>query len=483
MFRRTTKIALGLVTFLLGLCLARFIDPGNYVLLTGICSVCVLIKKNRIVHITGILFLGLILGLWRGTLFMDRLQAYQDLQKKSVMVRAVAVSDAVYADKGQLSFDVGSVSVISPITQNIDGKIGVKGYGESMIYRGDKVQITAKLYPTRGSKQASLSYAKIERIRRGNSSLDRLRREFAAGLQSALPEPLGSFGLGILIGQRTTLPESLSNQLSTAGLTHIVAVSGYNLTIIVLAVHRLMKKRSKYQSTAFTLLLIGLFLALTGSSASIVRAAIVSILSLWAWYYGRRIKPLVLILLAASMTAGWFPPYLWSDIGWYLSFLAFTGVLVVAPLLMRRIKGAKEPKILSLVLIETFSAQLMTIPVIMYIFGSLSLISVVSNLLIVPLVPLAMLLSFIAGIGGMLTPAIAGWFAWPATVLMTYMLDVVTLMSAIPHASIMQKVNVTQLAILYLLILLCMLIWWRKTHSDGKIKKLKPQISTQKQLI
>ena len=125
----------------------------------------------------------------------------------------------------------------------------------------------------------------------------------------------------------------------------------------------------------------------------------------------------------------------------------------------------------------------MTIPVIMYIFGNLSLISVVSNLLIVPLVPLAMLLSFIAGIGGMLTPAIAGWFAWPATVLMTYMLDVVRLMSAIPHASIMQKISVAQLAILYLFILLCMLIWWRKTHLNGKIKKLKPQISTQKQLI
>lgn len=142
-------------------------------------------------------------------------------------------------------------------------------------------------------------------------------------MQSALPEPAASFGLGLLIGQRSTIPKSVSLQLAAVGLTHVVAVSGYNLTIIMRAVRKLLRKRSKYQSTVASLLLIGIFLLFTGFSASIVRAAIVSTLSLWAWYYGRTFRPIVLILLAAVITAGVYPIYLWSDIGWYLSFLAF----------------------------------------------------------------------------------------------------------------------------------------------------------------
>jgi len=418
--------------------------------------------------------------MWRGNIFTNKIQVYQDYSKKFVTIRATAVSDSVYGNKGQLSFDVGSARMVDPINQKLDGKIGAKGYGESMIYRGDKVELSAKLYPTRGSRQASMSFARITRTQVGNSLIDKLRRDFAAGLQSVLPEPLGSFGLGILIGQRTTLSQNLTDQLSATGLTHIVAVSGYNLTIIVLVVHRLSRKRSKYQSTALTLALIGLFLLLTGSSASIVRAAIVSSLSLWAWYYGRTFRPLVLILLAASLTATWFPPYIWSDIGWYLSFLAFAGILIVAPLLTKKLMGKKQPKILSQVFIETFSAQIMTLPIIMYIFGRLSLVGILSNMLVVPLVPLAMLFSFVAGIGAMLAPALAGWVAWPATLLMTYMIDLVQVLARLPYAAIDQKITVWQLVISYTIIVAVLLVWWRKVGVSGKIKVLKPVLSKSK---
>lgn len=481
--RRTTKIAIGLGCFLIGLCLSRIVDPGSYLFLTCISILLIGIQKNAFIQIMGIVFLGIVLGLWRGTIFLDRMQIYQNMNKQLVTIHAIAITDAVYEDKGQLSFDVGSIKLLEPYQKKLEGKIGIKGYGESMIYRGDEVNVTAKLYPTRGSRQASLSYAKIERVKVGNSRLDILRRKFASGLQSSVPEPLGSFGLGILIGQRTSLPESLNEQLTTVGLTHIVAVSGYNLTIIVLAVHRLSRKRSKYQSTIITLLLIGLFLLITGNSASIVRASIVSSLGLWAWYYGRQFRPIVLILVAATVTAGWFPPYIWSDIGWHLSFLAFSGILIVAPVITRRFIGSKEPKLVALVLIETFAAQLMTLPLILFIFGRLSLVSIVSNMLIVPLVPLAMLFSFIAGLAGMMIPSLAGWISWPATVLMTYMLDIVNILSRVPLASIGQKIDSLQMIFLYLIIVVLVLLWWRKTLRTGKIKKLNTKLDIQNQLM
>ena len=99
------------------------------------------------------------------------------------------------------------------------------------------------------------------------------------------------------------MPLSINTQLAAVGLTHIIAVSGYNLTIIIRAMRRLLTKRSKYQSTLLSFGLIAVFLLVTGFSASIVRAAIVSGLSLIAWYYGRAFRPLLLILLSAVITA------------------------------------------------------------------------------------------------------------------------------------------------------------------------------------
>ena len=175
----------------------------------------------------------------------------------------------------------------------------------------------------------------------GTDWFAKLRRYFAAGMQTALPEPAASLGLGLLIGQRSTLPADILLAMTTVGLVHIVAVSGYNVTILARAVQRTKIARSKFQQLFLALTLILMFIIITGFSASVVRAAIVSSLSLWAWYFGRSIKPMLLILFVAALTALINPIYVWSDIGWYLSFLAFFGVLIVAPLLGQRLLGKK----------------------------------------------------------------------------------------------------------------------------------------------
>src|SRR5665213_3079382 len=109
-------------------------------------------------------------------------------------------------------------------------------------------------------------------------------------MQSALPEPLAPFAMGLLVGQRATLPDDIKQDLLMVGLTHIIAVSGYNLTIILHASRRLLAKRSKRLSTFLSFGLIAIFLLLAGTSASIVRAAIVSMLSIVTSYYGRTMK-------------------------------------------------------------------------------------------------------------------------------------------------------------------------------------------------
>ncbi len=470
--RRTTVITVGLLAFLVGLGIARtdIQLPGSLVLICLLFFAATL-KRPRLITVLAVGLLGLSLGWWRGSQFLASLTPYHEIDKQTVLMEVTAITDGVYGDKAQLSFDGSRVRILEPFEATLPGKIKVQGFGEPAVYRGDVVRAEGRFFPTRGSRQGTVSFAELKLQDRSNFWLDNLRLRFIAGMETALPEPLASFALGLLIGQRTTLPDEVNKQLSTIGLTHIIAVSGYNLTIIVRAIQRFGKRRSRYQVMAISITLITGFLLVTGFSASIVRAAIVSVLSLLAWYYGRIFRPLLLLAIAAVLTAGWNPLYIWSDIGWYLSFLAFYGVIVLAPMVIKRLYGdRKTPRPLTMVLYETLAAQLMTTPLILYIFGVTSTVSVLSNLIIVPMVPLAMLLSFGAGLSGMIFSVFAGWLAWPAKLILTYMLDVVNLLSKIPHAAVEASLPLVFMICLYGSVALVSLILWRKT--DTKYDKI-----------
>jgi len=321
----------------------------------------VFVIKRRNIYTLGIMLLiGLIIGNFRGNSFSSELAFYDKFNNKKVEILVTALNDAQYNDRKQLEFDAKILRVGNGESEAPAGKIKVSGFGESAIYKGDQLAVSGKLFKTRGSRQASIGFARISLVSRGDFVIDNIRRQFASGISNVLPDPQAPFGLGLLIGQKSTLSEEATGWLAAVGLTHIIAVSGYNLTIIVRFITRVFGKRSRYQTVLFSVVTIGLFLLMTGFSASIVRASIVCGLSLFAWYYGRRIKPMVLILLTASITAAWYPSYLWSDIGWYLSFLAFFGVLVLAPLVTRRIFRS-TPRPLTSVLIETICAQIITV--------------------------------------------------------------------------------------------------------------------------
>ncbi len=400
---------------------------------------------------------------------MREVRFLDEIARDRVVIIGRALSDSIYDEKAALSFDLGDLRLESSADRHIIGKIGVSGHGEDMIYRGDQVRVSGKFNPGRGSYVAWLNYADLEVVSRSQSLVYTATREFAAGLQSALPEPQASFGLGLLVGQRDTLPERTSDILKAVGLTHIIAVSGYNLTILVRFTRRLLAKRSKFQAMLGAVILILTFLLITGGQPSIVRASIISLLSLGAWYYGRNIKPLVLILLTAAGTALWNPMYLWSDIGWYLSFLAFFGVLVVAPAARARIFRRREAGAFSQLVIESMAAQIMTLPIILFIFNDSSYVVLLANLLVVPLIPLAMTFTFIAGLSGALMPQLAGWVAWPSRYLLTYMLDIAELVARIPGMRFSVKLNALTMMILYGIILGVTAIWWQKTRSSSKI--------------
>ena len=465
-FRRTTLITAGCLSALAGIGLARKISfyPVDWLLIFW--PILLFLKRKSILSLVLVILLGLGIGLWRGTIYMQKLNALRAFTAHSVIIQATATSDAVYSTKSQLQFTANKV-VLAETGQPLAGNFKLSGFGAHMVYRGDRVQVSGKLFPTRGANQATIGYARISIIQNGRSWFGDFSRRFSAGMQNALPEPLSSFGMGLLVGQRINMPAIVTAELTAVGLVHIVAVSGYNLTILVRAVQRL-RLRGKYQQLIISLGLIGTFISITGFSASIVRAALVSTLSLWAWYYGRRIKPAVLISFAAALTGILNPFYVWGDLSWYLSFLAFFGVMIIAPVIQARL-FKNQPKFITVVLLETLSAELMTLPLIMLTFSQLSLVALIANLLVVPLVPVAMLLAAIAGTAGMLIPQLAGWLAWPGNILLTYMLDIIHLLASIPSVLVHTSIDSTYMLGFYAILLAVVLAAHKRAMAKNVI--------------
>ncbi len=468
-WRWTSVLIFSLILFLAGLGFARLQLCGQILFGISLVSVVFLFfvrqRQPKLFYIALIIF-GFVAGWFQGSLFMQKVAVYDSMFGQQVTLEVTALEDSTYNEKSQMEFTAHKIVVISH-GKNLPGQIVVNGFGVPMVYKSDRLKLEGKLFPRRGANQASMGFAQISLLERNPSPIDRLRRNFAAGIQNTLPEPLASFGLGLLIGQRATLGKTVTDELTTSGLIHIVAVSGYNLTVIIMICRRLSEKRSRYQAFLTSLLLIGIFLLLTGNSPSIVRAAVVSALGLFTWYFGRRIRPVLLLLISAALTAGVNPLYLWSNIGWHLSFTAFFGVLVLAPLLVARLKKSSRENLLVNVLTETTAAQICTLPILLFIFGRLSIVSIVANLLVVPFVPLAMLLSLLAGLAGMTQFVLSGLVAIPARLVLRYMLDVSALLSRVPLASVQVQITAGQMIGLYIVILLFTVSLWFKNKSKA----------------
>lgn len=463
---KTVLITSGLLGIVLGLFLTRFFQLFSvYYLILALPLILVGLKK-KLIAVLAILLAGFIVGQVRGVSFANQVAKYDQFYGKKVTIVGQVVDDTGYDDKRQTEFHLGGVFING---QSLPGRVRVRGFGATEVTRGDTVRAEGKLNKTLGTgRQGSLSYAEIEVLENDKSLVNKIRGKFFASVYSALPEPQASLGLGFLVGVRSSLPKNFNDQMAIVGLTHIVAVSGYNLTIIVQAVKRLFEKRSAYQTVVFSGLLIIGFLLMTGWSPSIMRASIISGFSLLAWYYGRQFKPSVIIFLGAAITGMISPLYVWGDVGWYLSFLAFAGVLILAPLISKLIYKKREPHVLAMILIETFSAQLLTLPYIAMIFGKLSIISPLANIMVLPFIPYIMLLVFILGVVGMISPVLALWFALVPRAFLTLNVWTIEKLSALKFAQSSFKLSIFGMLIGYIVI--AFLTLWLKHLYDKKLQ-------------
>lgn len=408
--------------------------------------------RRAVYFIPALVLGGLLIGLWRGSVLQSELVVYEQLYGQAVAINGKVSEDADSGKNGGLVLRLDDLRIGE---QTLPGKLWVTANTKFDIKRGDRVIFDGNLSNGFGNFAGAVYQAKINQVQRPQPGdvARQIRDWFADSVRVAISEPQASLGIGYLVGQRRALPPELAEALVIAGLTHVVVASGYNLTILIRFARRLFAKVSKYLATLVSSTFILGFIMVTGMSPSMSRAGLVAGLALAAWYYGRKFHPLVLLPFAAAVTLLVNPSYAWGDLGWQLSFAAFAGVMIVAPLLQAFFFGNKKPGTVRQIFGETISAYIVTLPILVLAFGIFSNVAIIANVLILPLVPLAMLLTFIAGVGALLVPNAATIIGQPAEWLLGYMTNTAQYFAGLPWAQGEIEISWWHMALAYLAII------------------------------
>lgn len=217
-------------------------------------------------------------------------------------------------------------------------------------------------------------------------------------IEQVVPEPEASFLGGLLVGAKHGIPPDLTEAFRMTGTSHIVALSGFNITIIGVFIQHvsLALGLGRRQSMWVSLGAIVFFVSMTGAQSSVVRAGIMGSLVLIARRLGRASRITNALVLTAAVMIFLNPVILRHDIGFQLSFLSTSGLVYLTPLFERWCARVTNVFQIRSNLISTLSATLATSPVIIGSFGSVSLISPIVNIAVLPLIPLAMGVGFIA---------------------------------------------------------------------------------------
>ena len=274
-----------------------------------------------------------------------------------------------------------------------------------------------------------------------------LRGALLGGLNDIVPEPEAALGAGILLGVRSAIAPELDDAFAVAGLTHVVAISGWNIAIVAAlvtaAVQPLARRRGgRWTTAAVAATSVGGYVLLTGASPSVVRAALMAAAMLVARLGGSRAHAASALAFAALIMLLAAPPVLW-DVGFQLSLLATAGLVWFGAPIERRLHRwpgwIREPVAL------TLAAQLTTLPVILVNFERLSLIAPIANVLVVPFVPVAMLFSATAAVAGLCdsmlhVPGVGVAVTWLAGGCAWLVLRVIvwlgTALGSVPHAAV-----------------------------------------------
>jgi competence protein ComEC len=420
-------------------------------LLGAVAASCVLgcLALRRFSHLQALCAcaLALSIGFWRYELARPILTPGPLAQCNdggSVSIRGWVTNDPVPRDRSSQLVVAAQGLKAGDEWLPMDGLLLVQVPSHATYQYGDELEVSGKLqtpphgegfsyrtYLARQGIHSLMTYPRVRLLGRDKGqpllqSLYDIKRHTRGIIVAVLPEPEAALLTGILVGSDEGIPRSLMDQFRATGTAHIIAISGFNITLIAASLMRLFTRAlQRYLALVLAVAVIALYTVFVGAEPPVVRAAIMGGLSALATIVGRRSHaPTALCAAAWAMTA-WQPFTLW-DVGFELSFASSLGLILYAERLARACEGVlgrvvpeataqRAAALLQDTLLTTLAAMITTLPLMVHHFGQFSPLSLLANALILPVQPAIMYLGSTAAMLGWICLPLAklvGWAAW-----------------------------------------------------------------------
>jgi len=331
------------------------------------------------------------------------------------------------------------------------------GYGDLLEIEGgletppEFEAFSYKDYLARQGIYTLLRYPQIDRLAQGQgnpfyAALYTLKDRAQATIRALMPEPEASLLSGILLGRDSEIPKDLLDDFNRTQTTHIIVISGFNIAIVAGLLSYIGQRiLGRNRSLCFALSGIVLYTLFVGADPPVVRAAIMGGLYIIAIHLGRQAQALISLVVAAFLMTLLNPFTLW-DLGFQLSFAATLGLILFVPSWQGWLVSHLDSlswgvlssglKVLGESIIVTLAAQIWVLPIILHNFRQLSLVSLLSNALIVPAQSGVMILGGVATILGLIALPLGQGVAWAAWLFLRWTTFTVQLTARWPWAAV-----------------------------------------------
>lgn len=459
------------LSFIGGIFISSFSFVSQSILLmvsiSGILLISAFWKYKKFV-VVGFCLLFLILGIWRHqsielNIVNSELRKLNGLEENITLVGTVVFEPDIREKSIKLTLDnlmVETEEMRSKLLP-VNGRVLVTTWRYPEYKYGNRLKITGQLenppifedfnykdYLKKEGIYSVMSWPEIEllaketqfsSLEKGYAKILNFKEKLRGSIYQNLSPSQGSILGAMVLGDKRKLTDNLKEKLNITGVRHITAISGLHVAILTSALMAILIALGFWRQQAFwfSVVLIALFIIMTGFQSSAVRAGIIGGLFLLGQYLGRMSVSSRSIVIAAALMLAHNPLLLKLDVGFQLSFLAMMGIIYLMPIFQDWLTSTSKFLVwrqLKNVLAMTLSAQVFTLPILIYNFGYLSLVAPVTNILIVPLLPFIMLLGFISGLTGIIFQPLGWVFSWPAWGLLTYLIKVVDWFSGLSLA-------------------------------------------------
>lgn len=439
-----TKAFWAMSLFLVGVCAAstlREVRGGLniVVLLTALTALFFIITKR---WIFAPLIIFVIFGAGYGSQYAQR-EAHDIKVVFDQKVNASGIVKKVAVAGDSQQFDVELAAPLKGLVRVRAGLYPVIAYGDEVEVSGvfKRIEGESTGYFRKEGIVASMSFPKsLAVISQGNGStvkaaLYTIRDSVQGVFKRTLSPRQATLMTGLVLGKSGGFDKEFTEKLKITGTTHLVALSGYNISVIITSLFYILGfVMHRRYAVWLCILAVIAFVVMTGAEASVVRAAIMAIIMVLAERTSRPYSVRNAIAATALVMTLLNPEMLVFDVGFQLSFLALMGIVYVEPLLARFFSVEDDAGLFGWKksLLTTIAAQVAVLPVLLMSFGFFSPLSIITNVLLLAFIPYTMGLGFFLVLTGWILPILAFLVALPARVLLGYELMIIDLFARIP---------------------------------------------------